>query len=749
MHKKYYYNIIILLFLLCSCNWNIITGDKLESGQSGNGEGSIELFSGEAPRNLRVSQASYPDRITLSFSSVAHADYYNIYRAEVPSDYVPSNTKEDNLDWNLIDIIPATSGANILYTDNNDLSSSSDFAYVYCVQAGSDYANAFLEFSPEFSSVEKGWLLTSPSTFTASQGISPDYISFAWSNVAKVSGYNIEYSVDKNEWVKVNSSLIPGRVSSADNTYYYYPPTNELGKELYFRVISIQAQSQSSPSVARLGYTYVEGAPEAPTGVSVSQAISPEYIEISWDIPSRETSTEGGYDWSIIRRVAGQEDETILSFNSLDQSLPSGLDKSGDKYTYRDQLNLQPNTVYEYDVKASCDVHLDDGTIIEDAPGASVTRSGFLLSPPAEFVTDVSYTTKDMFITISQPLGFSSDKHWTYNIQGRFNDGVSASGWTDIESDVVVSETVSLKYNFDTVKCNEFQISVSDDNGNTSSYSQVVAPDNLAMGDFKIVSNNPVGTANSNGVYPVAFTSPRGASGAILEIEITKSDDTVVIEKIDASTITDGLNALSAANSPDELFEKFSYRARMSNPFGRITSWTSSQEGWGALTGNAYIKMFEKWILKPWEFLDELPSDISSKWENSSLRDKIVNPSMNSQKADSLSSKYHNGVVNYSTGNVDIGNILDPINTSAADVTFKFTNFGECEELMGNGSYTMLGAKVKGEGKGVEGTITVTSTMYPAVVDFNSLNTINKQFVGNYKLNQNGRGNVDVEATAN
>ena len=98
---------------------------------------------------------------------------------------------------------------------------------------------------------------------------------------------------------------------------------------------------------------------------------------------------------------------------------------------------------------------------------------------------------------------------------------------------------------------------------------------------------------------------------------------------------------------------------------------------------------------------------------------------------------------------VDIGNILDPINTSAADVTFKFTNFGECEELMGNGSYTMLGAKVKGEGKGVEGTITVTSTMYPAVVDFNSLNTINKQFVGNYKLNQNGRGNVDVEATAN
>ena len=117
------------------------------------------------------------------------------------------------------------------------------------------------------------------------------------------------------------------------------------------------------------------------------------------------------YKTSLLSNRDGQEDETILSFNSLDQSLPSGLDKSGDKYTYRDQLNLQPNTVYEYDVKASCDVHLDDGTIIEDAPGASVTRSGFLLSPPAEFVTDVSYTTKDMFITISQPLGFSSDKH--------------------------------------------------------------------------------------------------------------------------------------------------------------------------------------------------------------------------------------------------------------------------------------------------------------------------------------------------
>ena len=752
MRTRIGFVLFIVIVLFSSCNWNIIDGEHLTGDDTGSGIDSTVLFTGEAPRNLRVSQAAYPDRITLSFSSVNHADYYNIYRAQVDSSYVNDGEYDDSLFWELIDIVPDTGVSHILYSDTNDLSSDAGIAYLYCVQAGNDYATAFLERNPEFSTVEKGWLLTAPSSITASQGTSPDYVEITWTNVEKVNGYDIEYSTDRINWTTINSTTIPPRSTSDTNRYFYYPSTSEFGKELYFRVISVQAQSESEPSVSRVGYTYVAGAPDAPTGVSVSRAEYSNKLRVSGDVSSREANTDGGYTWTIVRRIPGGEDETILTFNSLDPQAPN-LVKTDSEYEYTDQSGLSPNVTYEYEIKASCDVQMDDGTIIEDALGESVVMEGFLLSPPVDFITSVNYSTGAISITVTAPLGYNSNRTWTYNVQGRFNDGSSTTTWATLESSVSVMDENSFSYTFsESNKYNEFQFNVS--NGTeTSIYSDIVAPDGITIGDFKISANNPVGTADSNGLYPVAFTASSDVSGVTLELEVEKADGTVVNFTIDASSISSDLNAMPIDYCPDEVFEVFRYRARKYNEFGRYTSWTSWQDGYGAITDAAYVKLCEKYVLKPWEFINDptFPAELANDWKNNEIYKKISSSS--TESAGEASANGHvSGILEYYAN----ANIKPIVWESDADITLTYENFCEIEDsngaiLVGSGSWTMYGVGLDGKGdKPCTGTVTITGR-YPGNLNFTELNIENKAFKGDYLVTQQWRkdGAAHVTATQN
>lgn len=747
--------VVLVVLLFTGCNWNILTGDVLDVENDYSNETTTAYFNGAAPRNLRVSKAAYPDRITLSFRAVPHAEYYKVYRAEVPSTYVNNGNYDDSLFWVLLGYVPSDSTSNVLYSDYDDLASDADTAYLYTVQAGNDYAELYLGVVPEYSNVEKGWLLTPPVTVNAAQGVAEKYIEITWSGVSNVKSFDIQRSTDKNEWTSIFPAGIPP-VSSGENSFYYYPPQSDYGKQIYFRVISVQSSSESKPSSIRTGYTFVEGAPAAPTGVNVSKAEYGSKILVQWEKPSREDNTEGGYTWEITRMAPGEDEIVVATFNSNDaEKLPTGVSLDGEIYTFEDTSDLSPNVVYEYTVKASCNVDIDGTPTL--TPGPSVKSEGYLLSPPTVFETSVDYNANTMDITIGAPLGFDDSKSsWTYSIEGRLNKGVDGTtGWTHIE-DVPVKETVSLYYNFEEKQNNEFRFTLV--NGSEkSSVSAVVAPDEIKANDFTVAANTPLpnaSLASADGLYPVAYTSTPERDGVTMFIEVDTNNDGKAEHtiKVNGSDIESSLNAISSEYSPSEQFVKYSYRAMKETPFGRKTGWTSWQEGWGALTGPAYIRMFEMWILKPFEHRSEFPADsgLAEKWDPSrnSLADKILNPSMDSQNSDSVASQFHGGRVDYSTANLVIGSITDLMNTSSVDVTFEYIDFGEREEVMANGSYTMYGAKNKGQGTGVSGEITVESDFYPAVVNFDALNTNNKQFTGNYRLNQAERGVEDVPVSS-
>ena len=731
----YIFSVMFIVLSLTGCNWDIISTEHLNIERDPSSESSSATFNGDAPRNLRVSQAAYSDRITLSFSSVQHADFYRIYRAEVPSDFINSGVYDDSLYWIKIDELQADGSGSVLYSDNDEL--KTDKAYLYVVQAGNDLAELFLGITPKYSKVEKGWLLTPPQEVSADQGVAVDYIRIMWSDVERVKGYDVQYSYDKIDWYSAYPTVIPP-VSSGENSFYYYPAESDYGKQLYFRVISSQSNSKSDPSIVRIGYTYVEGAPQAATGVTASKAEYSNKVVIQWDIPVRETQTEGGYTWEVTRMATGEEETVVATFNSEDEKLPDGVtkDEEAGVYRYEDTEGLTAGLTYEYSVKASCLVDVEgEGESL--FPGPAVRVEGYLLSPPSDFSTSVDYSTKDMNISVSAPLGFNSDRNWTYKVEGRLNRGVDGTdSWKTVAENIPVTEKVDLLYNFDTVNSNEFRFSLISGE-EVSAVSSVVAPDEIKENDFELAPNIPSSDsslANVNGVYPVVYKATPEQTGITLVIEVDKNGD----KTADATVNVDGAEISSEANiisdSPDELFEKYSYRARKENPFGRVTEWTAWSEGWGAITNKAFIKMMEKWILKPWEYRSELDQALQDKWNpdgsgnSNSLADKILNPSASST-GDITVNGNAGGTLRYFTGGVDIFNM-------SADITFVYQAFGEREEVHGTGQYVMKAAKMSGAGKGVEGTLNITSEMYPGEVNFNSLNTNNQKFTGNYLVKQ-------------
>lgn len=730
--------VMLLSALLGSCNWNIINGDMLDVERNPSSSSSSVLFTGAAPRNLRVSQAAFSDRITLSFSSVKHAEYYMIYRAEVDSSF-ENIGGYDSLYWTLIDSIDADGKNSMLYSDTQDLSATADKAYLYVVQAHNDNAEMRFGVKPQFSKVEKGWLLTPPQTVSADQGVATDYIEIRWSGVEKVQSYDIQTSTDRIDWVDVKSGVPPLR--SGNNSFYYYPDSSDYGKQLYFRIISVQSSSKSSPSVTRIGYTYVEGAPSAPTGVSVSKAGYGDRIAVEWDVPAREAQTDGGYTWEITRMAPGEEEIVVATFQSVDEVFPAGVTRTGDTYRFEDMSGLEPNITYEYSVKASCLVDVE-GSGEMNLPGPAVRDEGYLLSPPTSFESSVDYGSGKMAITIDAPLGFDDDRDWEYLVEGSLNgDGA----WKEIER-VPVKEEVTREYDFSTVNANDFRFSVLSGSEKSAS-SAVVSPDEIKANDFTVVPNMPPddsSLSDANGLYPVAYTATAEAPGVTMEIEVNMGSEGTETFTVDADKITSGVNALEI--SPSELFVKYSYRARKMNPFGRTTGWTAWQEGWGAMTDEAYVRMFEKWILKPWEYRSEMSAELQSKWNpdkngaaSNQLSYKIYNPGISSQ-GDVTVGGNAGGTLRYFTGNVSITNM-------SADITFVYNAFGERAELRGTGQYVMKGAKMSGWGSGVVGNLVIESQMYPGEIDFNSLNTNNQKFSGNYLVKQ-GWSDVYAEVSS-
>ena len=776
MLKRFSILSFILCILLCSCNWNILSGSNPDIENGSSSGIAYSVFTGEAPRNIQATKSTYTDKIMLSFDSVKGADYYRIYRTSASRTEDVSDP--ESLTWKRIeyDLIPETNSGRIVWTDDSvDAATKNSTKYLYRVMAQS-YLFPEVNATAKYSDIAEGWTLSPPSSITATGGLSETTVYLSWSPVDSIKGYNIYYSTDElspdNNWTKYNSRLIPAP-PGVEMQETFIPPDSLKGDDIYFRVVSVSnSNTESERSSTAHGWTLVPGAPAAPTNIVPSRADSSTQITVKWAKPQNENPDTNPYTWEVRRNAPGEDQQLIATYYSGKTDSAStrannaAIRLEGETYILEDSsTDLKPNVEYTYRIRAISKITDESTGEKIDAIGAEATTVGFLMSPPTEF-TDLSAIypsgpNKGSFsFTIAEPpIGFDEDTdNWSYIIWGRHNvRGTIETDWTEgiIENIPVTSDPVQVNIDYETSKgrFNEFSVSVinNDNNDKTQRYGEtdgsVISAGLPETPVLNILSNKVSGgSASSTGIYPLYYSVSGSEYIEDLQLEIVKSSSPTgaVPEYYDIESSTSPV-AFASSYYPSEIGVAWVYRVRGVDPFGRYTDWTGYQQGYGALTSEAFLKVFEMYGLKPWEYTGgtKLSAALKSKWStanNDIARIAIDGPNISSDlgKTFQVSASAQPG--GYMTLLAEMGSGL------SGTVTFNYSNFGEVSYLSLTGSYNMPNVGLSGSngGQKCQGEVTVTG-MYPATVDFTDFTIVNKAFSGQYILTQdNGSGEVRV-----
>ena len=196
----------VMLFLLASCNWDVLSNKVSEISGGDYTSTSFDIFTGEAPRNLVSSKAASTTDIGLSFSPVKGADYYLVYRADIPRKGDTSEIDPDSLKWVRISRVEPVSSADnrklsIVDSINDDFESSNGEGkdltkFLYRVQAGSVYTDTYYPIEGKMSDIVIGYTLAPPSGMTSSAGDFEDRIELTWQQSDGAQSYDLYYTDD-------------------------------------------------------------------------------------------------------------------------------------------------------------------------------------------------------------------------------------------------------------------------------------------------------------------------------------------------------------------------------------------------------------------------------------------------------------------------------------------------------------------------------------------------------------------------
>lgn len=778
MKKYLLLSLLILISLLSSCRWEILSNNVNAIQGEDYTSDTFAVFTGEAPKNVRASKGASTSTITVSFSPVQGADYYHVYRADVQRNVDVSEIDLDELTWKRIQRVDNPANARILsITDEiRDNFVSSDglgknaTKFLYRVQAGSDYTDTYYFIEGEYSDVVIGYTLSPPLSLSATKGKYDDRVELSWDQIEGATGYSLYYTDDITKdnisnWNLIQSGIPYSKVQ--DTIGYTFRPDSALaGKELYFAVVSVGRDGNSDRSGYDTGYTYVPGAPTEPQNARATQYESPNYIAISWDgFGTLEENEKLAYEWTIRRKSGTSDAVEVLHFTSADfrENGVEGLsiDENG-RYTYIDRQNLVPHVEYSYSIFASCMVKTEANPEGEMLPGqAKEDVIGTIMSPPTEYKLTVDFSTDMFTIDVTSPAGFESGNGWEYVVQGRMNNVLESqpSSWKELTTVPVNSQT-EIKSDFNTDGCNEFRLAVKNKEGEITVYSDpITASNRMQAPAFTVSANvNYEGEYNPDEkeMYPVILNIS-GHDGDFTKYVLTISNDGYLLDehRFDTAEVENiDYNLTEHGYAPDEILVQYEYQLRGVDKYNSYSEVSPTLAGYGALTPEKFIKVFEMFVLKPWEFLNNewfktnYP-DLVYKWTASEIKSKI--DAGNSSDIFEASGALTNGTwiyepTDYHDGRIGYNSSLSGVK---ADIYFSYTNAGESEGIYGNGSYSMRGVGTEGNGS-CSGTITVEG-MYPATV--NVPTTIsNRAFSGNYNIvlkYSNGEVRESVQATRN
>ncbi len=735
---------VLVLFTFSSCNWDVWQNSVIYYGNgNGNVTGTLN-FVGEAPQYAWATKASYTDKIVVTWNGVTGADYYEIYRSE----------DLETPQWEKL------SSNAVKTTSYTDTKVEAGKTYLYEVRARS-FSN--LALIGEFSNTTYGNTLTPPISFSASQGESSKEIHLSWSSVENVKGYKIYWSLSGygGTW----NVLIPNGMQATDYMFSsnttegsFIPDKQYKGSYIYFYIVSVSNSGvESSASVQRIGYTYVEGAPTAPKNFTASRGESKTDITLSWDAMYPRGDSTLSYDWDIYRSAEGQSE--VLIYSTKDGNAQPEVAEG--KMTYTDNSSLSEGVEYTYKIIAIGDVLQEDGTTVT-ANGKQSTAQGFLLSPPSNIVSKKIANGGFEFV-FEDALGAQENPNWFYSVYGKASETDTwkvLSNYSILEIDKAGKYTLQTTYDTSSENPEDqyqyFTVVTSSPTLSSKRYDEIYdkngfyvqkpsAVDSLTASDNTVFS----GTSAVNGSYPVSITLTKDNAVTSYEVRIWKTE----VSKATAAgyeqiTVTPATLNKSTTILKDisttPIGQKYYFAVNGKDELGRESGWSKVDSGYSAITGATLIKYMQIYCFKPWEHLDskylttDYPysdKDINTKWKNSDIYAKISQAGLGSL-SDGITEKsyFHDGTILYKAVRDGVGGA----------VTFSYNNFGEVEWMNTSGSYTM-NVSMSGDGTvSNKGGLTIKG-MYPANIGMGNLKVKSQSFIGTYTVTQeNGLGSEEV-----
>ncbi|HIV98635.1 MAG TPA: fibronectin type III domain-containing protein [Candidatus Ornithospirochaeta avicola] len=757
--RKYLFLIITILFasLLSSCNYSVLSSSVPDyNGSASFNPNAYEVFTGEAPKNVTATQGIYSDYVLVYFDAVKGAEDYNIWASRVLKSEYSEKTNPDELSWlRLAGEIDETDWG---YSFRHKFSSNdyNDYVYFYRVVAKSNNFYSSVNLGTP-SDVATGWTLSAPSNFTASQGAYTDRINFTWDSSENIKGYEIVYYDEtQSSWTTLASGI-----SQTANGYSYMLPKSQYGKEMQFAVRSISSAETSEQSGVRTGYTFVEGAPPAPENLTVSNGHYADKILVSW---TKDRNADQGYTYYVKRSTASSSEVEIVSFLSEEITEGASIQKNGREISLNDGVYTLTDTTtadgsplspdkaesYLYTVYATYTPKDSEETLV----GIASKKEGCLLLPPTNFTVSVNYETKETTITVSPQIG--DIEGLKYSLYGRSNSGESKArialdgGWEWIEDKAATGEDVvftPIKYNAAKPFHEFYVVAVRGEESSIPSMdmdkAEPIPVDDISIENVSVNVNrfNKNLSANENGVYPVWLS--------LEEPEAFERVEVVTLEDGETHKYTPSAEIVLSDISPSEPFETVKIKVRLIGVFGQVTEYTEEIDAYGALSSEKYIKLFEAFCLKPWEFRksDMLPEDVKQKWTSgsgSSVANAVANESTSANFT--VPSAYNSGEMTY--------NVSANIAAMQGDISFSYKNYSEFSDgrmMIVSGSYTM-GVGMSGSGSIKRNTDFNVTGMYPALIKISSayMSVSNKAFSGNYYIQQdNGNDYELIRATVN
>ena len=710
MKKLAVFLLTVALLLLVSCNASILMTNgeilKPENTEGNVKEEKVE-FSYSPSSLVSATRSYYKDAIVVRWSEVDGADYYTIERCQNSVPSLPSFPE-----WKEI---PETVEG-LQYRDTSELERG--VYYFYRVKAHTYEGKVGGESSPTI-----GTILSSPIEIQASKGDSTTTIFIQWKEMPYVESYRIYRSslptvngVESEYVATVRSS------SSGEMVYSYMIDEKEKGKELYFAIEAMgPLGSGAGVSLPRSGYTFVPGAPSAPSVNYITKGDDTSSISISFFTPGSDVSY-------VIKRSSPGSAESIVFSEEYGSVLPP-LGEDG-FYTFVDS-DVKSGVVYSYSVMAYNSIGSSQATTVE----------GYLLSPVRNVHLSPlrgSDGSIGYSLSFTEPAGSgdaSRDEKMEYVITAFNKKGetmeIDGSPFLTEEEGKIYSVFFPVSWSVDRKsEKNEISyVTIKTVKGETESSEEMsnvipMLPEPiLSITGSRNALPLDGEKANSSGVYPVHISWVSSFDGERILNRVGSDGSNKAI------TISNGLSYTDTTGEPMVVYD---YYFDTSDEFGRsLGEEKRSGDAYGAIDPNVFASIIDSVSVKPFQIQTYVPEIYKDYWKKCRIATMVEygNASDLSTQMKALGSAedydhYRRGKISYNAEMEGVGGAI----------YFTYSSFGENPQVYLTGSYEMhVNASGTGSASSSTGGLKVEG-MYPALISLEKVSVSKKALVGSYVI---------------